>query len=528
MDTRLLSSATTLLTLLTNPLNLSLLTSHLLTAPAIWSSPIPSASDVRKSLQVLTTFHTAANYILNRENQPSPTANGFLAAEGLPREDWTRAVVKGADNRSERWKHLLVLGGILTGFESHDRHGLSLKLRQSLEDAVVTATNLSLGAEGEIFQRPRSLRAGAPESPPRLQTGQLTVIVVLAHSFDLLSQSDKAALDTACLLPALVQGMYFSREGLHSGYFLGTMDADVVQDSQAKFNWSAKSTSFHQAQALATGPVVSALGSLSRLAAFCVEATPNIGLVMRVLDDLAVFARSLSVQWRQNKLSELDASEEGDFLADEALNHTLPMLWQILKSAVFSIVVIQSGIITRVLRDPQMPTVQKSSLAAQSLHILRHMYFVSSRLGHNSFSQFNFVFNAALDILSKNPVETETFLREICPKVLGTIPEHPHDRCSDLFFLNAAEYLPLNVSSELSEELFLNAATPYLGTGGDARLSEIFEAAHSVFLAVFSAPQNFELTTRRLPSYIDTLFQVRCCGQSQDKEWRLIRTGLSF
>ena len=489
---RLLASATTLLTLLTNPLNLGLLTSHLLTAPAIWSASTSNSPDIRTSLRILSTFHNAANHILHREDQPVPNAEGFLAAEGAPREQWVRAVVKGADDKSARWKHLLVLGGLLTGFEAHDRQGLPVKLRELLESAVVAATNLSL--EGE-------------EEPSSLD--RLSILVVLAHSFDLLSPHERLKLNTTRLLPVLMQCVYFSKEGLHRGYFLGTIDTDIVQGPQNKLTWPERSTSFYQAQVMATGPIASALGSLSKLASFCVEAVPNAGLISYVLEDLLAFSKSLNVQWRQNKLSELDASEEELFLAQEALTRTIPMLWQVLKSTMFSVVIILNALITRFLRDPKVPIAQASSIAIQSLHILRNLYFISSRLGHNSFSEFNFVYNASIDILAKFPPQAEAFMRNISPKEFGRIPEHPFERCRDLFFFNTAEHLALELSPELSEKLYFEAAIPYLGNEGDVRLYEIFEAAHSVVLAVFSAPQNFDMTTQRLPFYIDTLFSVR-------------------
>lgn len=400
--------------------------------------------------------------------------------------------MKGADDKSERWKHLLVLGGLLTGFEAHERQGLPSKLRQHLESAVVTATNRSLRSESS-----------------QTSLNRLTVLVVLAHCFDMLSRYERSKLDVSSLLPILIQGMYFSKEGLHWGYFLGTMDADLLQDGQNRFNWSQRSTSYYQSHLMATGPIVSALGSLARLTAFCVETAANTDLVFKTLEEMTAFSRSMSVQWRQNKLSELDASEEEVFLAEEALKKTLPMLWQVLKSAMFSVVVVQSAFIGRALRDPRMPMAQAPLIAAQSLHTLRNLYFISSRLGHNSFSQFNFVFNASLDMLSKYPPEAQDFLREISPKEFGRIPDHPFERCQDLFFLNTAEHLTFAVSPEVNEKLFLSAAEPYLGTGGDMRLIEIFEAAHSVVLAVFSSPHNVQVTKQRLPSYIDTLFQVQ-------------------
>lgn len=59
-----------------------------------------------------------------------------------------------------------------------------------------------------------------------------------------------------------------------------------------------------------------------------------------------------------------------------------------------------------------------------------------------------------------------------------------------------------------NEELLIAAATPYLAAGGNNRLLEIFEAAHSVVLAVFSAPQNADITAKHLPFYVDNLFAV--------------------
>lgn len=114
----------------------------------------------------------------------------------------------------------------------------------------------------------------------------------------------------------------------------------------------------------------------------------------------------------------------------------------------------------------------------------------------------------AIDILSQYPVQAEAFLREIRPSSAGSIPQHPLDRCLDLYFLNTTEYFTTVLSPELNEELLVIAATPYLGLGSDQRLLEIFESAHSVMLAVLSAPQNSDLLAKHLHPYIDVLFRV--------------------
>lgn len=147
-------------------------------------------------------------------------------------------------------------------------------------------------------------------------------------------------------------------------------------------------------------------------------------------------------------------------------------------------------------------------MAALALHTLRNLYFISSRLGHNAFSQYSYVYLASVDILSNYPEQAELFIRDIQPTCLAGIPEHPQERCQDLYFLNVAELFALFSSPTTSEELLLRVAYRYLNVGNDSRLLEIFEAAHSVVLAVFCCPQNHGLVVNHLPAYISNLFGV--------------------
>lgn len=147
-------------------------------------------------------------------------------------------------------------------------------------------------------------------------------------------------------------------------------------------------------------------------------------------------------------------------------------------------------------------------MASQTLQILRDLYFISSRSGANAFSKYMFVYFTAIDILSHYPAQAESFLQDIRPTEIGSIPPHPLDRCHDLYFLDVAEHFPLALTPEVNENLLLRASMPYLGVGGDQRLLQTFEAAHSVVLAVFLAPQNFNLVVSHVRPYIDALFEV--------------------
>ena len=499
-----MSSAATLLTLLSNPLNITLLTSQILTAPAVWDRP----DGLWTCLRILGIFHSASTHKVQPEvvqNFPGQTT----LREGTPKEEWLKAVLDGADERSPRWKHLLVIGGLLLGFESHGKQGLSPSLRRALEGALVKATNFAL----------QEVRNG-----PEL--GEHCLALVLNHSFELLSDFERGQIDYSALLPLLIKSLYFSTGGLESGYFLGIIDADVVQVADRKFSWSAKSSTYARLQRISSRPLVSSMGPLSRLIAYAAANVTDPGLLRSLVNDLSAFTRTIIIQWRQNKLSEVDISEEVVFLTDEALRVTLPVLWKVLKTTMFATVVVLQAVMGRVLGDAVLAANNSRShrmvsypkcielvadapfLAIQTLQILRNLFFISSRLGQDAFSQYTFVYLTAIDILSNYPIESEAFLREIQPVELGRIPMHPLERCLDLYFLNTAEHFTLVLSPHTNEDLLVGAATPYLAAGGNNHLLEIFEAAHSVMLAVLVAPQSVEVTAKHLPFYVDALLKV--------------------
>lgn len=420
--------------------------------------------------------------------------------------------MEGADDKSPRWRHMLLIGGILVGFEGQNRQGLPWPIRTKLESALVTAAQLALeeldtesGVDGHC------------------------ITMVLNYTFELLSGLERSKLNYQRLLPIMVQSAFFSPEGLEAGYFLGTIDQDVVEVPGRKFQWSANSASFGHVSTIYSRPLVSALGPLSRLIAHAVENVQDPRVVAQTVDYLADFVRTLMVQWRQNKLSEVDVTEEAEFLDAESRESTLPTLWKLLRNCLYSVVIVLRAVLGRTINDPALANDQCVSyiaptcllktdsdcslpgapfLSMQYLHILRNLYFISSRIGQNASSQHTFVFLAAIDILSQYPELAQNFLKSIKPSDVGHIPSHPVERCLDLFFLNVAEHFPVVLSPESNEELLLSAAFPYLAASANSLLLEIFEAAHSVVLVVFAIPHNSALAVKHLPFYIDNLFAV--------------------
>ncbi|KAK1061143.1 hypothetical protein LTR74_011264 [Friedmanniomyces endolithicus] len=490
---RLLGTAASLLTTLNNPLNVTLLTSQLLSAPAIWAHP----DGLRTCVRCLGAFHSAAQALLRHEDslREQSSVNDFAKLQlepTLPKDDWIRAVVNGADEDSPRWRHLLVLGGLLQGFGPARDQSLSRSMRSTLESGLVTATNVAL-----------------KETLPDDELGQQALTVVLNYCFPDLSDHERARLDYDSLLPVLMRSTLHYPEGFRSAYFLGTVDNDVRAVSKSCFQWSARSSSYQQIQFMLSSPIISSLGPLARLIGHTAEQARDPRLIMAALDDVEAFARTLYLQWRHTKLSEIDASEESVYLDTETMETTSPGLWKLLRSVLFAVFIILRSIVGRMLGDAALATDDVASkLAAQTLHTLRYFHFISSRLGITTFSQYNFVYLTAMDILATYPSVAEAFLEAIKPADIGQVPHHPLDRSLDLFYLNTAEHFTLVLPQSRTEELLVTVATPYLAAGGNNHLLTIFEAAHSVMLAAFSAPQNVDLTTKHLPFYVDALFKV--------------------
>ncbi|KAF3938330.1 hypothetical protein ABW19_dt0209635 [Dactylella cylindrospora] len=120
----LINDAALTLSRLTNPLNVSLLTTQVLAAPALWNAP-----DLLPICQaVFDIFRLAAQERARESN---------LA---LSLTEWIEAVVNGADARVPRWKHALTSGGILTAFEANDAR-LPYTTRTQLEAHVIEVVN---------------------------------------------------------------------------------------------------------------------------------------------------------------------------------------------------------------------------------------------------------------------------------------------------------------------------------------------------------------------------------------------------
>lgn len=491
---RIFGTTTTLLSNLNNPLNITLLTSHLLTARSIWEAP----DRLRTCLRIISVYSTAAKHIIQHEQDNSKLAWGQpTVGSGVRPEAWARAVAKGADERSSRWKHLLVLAGILIGMEGDERTTLSSGLRSTLEQAVVTATNLALA------------------DPIQTQElGTNAVVLALTYTFPVLSGWNKRCLDCNLLLPATLRAMT-GLGGFQEGEFLHTISGGNVAGHEAFYR--ASPDSFLHVQQVTTRPLVQNMGPLSRVAAFAVENATDTHAVLQAQERLLAFSVNLLDAWRHCPFSSIDITAEAAVLTTDIRQGPWILLWQLLKKLMYAVTGAMQPVVGRCLLDPHMSNdLTAPAVASKALQTLRNLYFISSRNGSDAFQVYTFTYLTSIDIISRYPVACASLLQETQPAVphQNALPTTSIEQVLTLFYLNLAEHLPLSLPTAAAEKLILSTATAHLALSDPAVTPTLpqtsltlplFEASHSAILSVMSCPQHADLTVSIIPFYVDSL-----------------------
>ncbi|TLD30810.1 hypothetical protein PspLS_01985 [Pyricularia sp. CBS 133598] len=489
---QILGTTVSLLATLTNPLNISLLTSHFLSAHAIWH---PHVSPSQTCLRVMSVFSTAALRVRTAE------VDGRLSHTIHGSEGWARAVALGADDRSARWQHLLCLTGVLTGFEGSHRQSLSPTMRRTLEDAVARAASIALTDAKET---------NTPE-PTRT-----AVALALTYAFPLLSEQARASIDTDALVPAALESM-FGIEGLDGGMFIGAnVNNDLRVDGLGLLEWPQTSPSFVGLQRVSSQPLVRSLGPLAKMAAYAIENAKSLQLVLYAQDRLLSFSTQLMQHWRANRLSQLEPLDAPAHLTQQTAQSTWPIMLQTQKNIMFACAFVLQAVVSRALLDSRISSHLRlaTTTASKTLLILRNLHFISSRPGNSAFQVYSFIYLGSVDILTKDGGACVELLRQTFPPSasIGQVPLNALDRVLDLFYLSLAEHLPLCLTPDACEAFIVRPAMVYISPASSramptVRILELFEAAHSAVLSVLCCPQNAPLTVKLVPTYAEILFE---------------------
>jgi hypothetical protein len=479
-------STVSLLANLTNPLNLGVLTSQLLVAPAIWHR----RDGLNTAFRVINIFNSAAIRVRQRDyGQTGPSA-----ARRPSCDEWAKAVIKGCDEFSTRWQHLLVLAGLLMGLGQHDEHNgprsLSRGLRITLEQAIVTAVNLALSGP---------MRDGPVASA--------SIVVALSFAMPLLSDVHRNSINGNALLPMTMQTIT-GPEGFNGGDFIAEVGAEFRSQQGQQVEWRPASGSFQRLRELESRPLMRGMGACVKVATHAIQCAQDHKAVLRAQDELLGFTQRILEAWRSTVLSAMEPTEEQHRLSEETLRDTWPAFWDMLKKTMYAAVALLQAVMARCILDGRLGSDGVApSVATKALYILRNLYFISSRDGNSNFQIYSFAYLTSIDILSRYPAAAHSLLLDLRPTTSGPVPMHALHRTLDLFYLNLAEHLPLSLNADICDAAIVQPAINYLSQAlpDSPLLRELFEAAHCAILAVLSCPHNSPLAVKLVPFYVDTL-----------------------
>jgi hypothetical protein len=135
------------------------------------------------------TFQAAAAELVSRNNAAIQSSNGkdvasppsTLQHSTLDIHEWLAAIAKGSagNGTTTPWKQLLVLGGLLIGFEGNRKSVLTRRDRRTLVTGLVAQLNAAATVVGAVKDL----------------TSASVVSVLLNYTFGLLEDSEKMTLD---------------------------------------------------------------------------------------------------------------------------------------------------------------------------------------------------------------------------------------------------------------------------------------------------------------------------------------------
>ncbi|KLU93147.1 peroxin 8, partial [Magnaporthiopsis poae ATCC 64411] len=379
-----LNWATNLLATLQAPYNISLLTTELLSSPAVWNRP--TAPPLATCMRLLAMFRSAAAHFhakyLEYLSRPP-----YTCPEHISSDLWANAVSRGLHHQPERWKHLFVLTGVLAGLQDAGARDSLIDTTGQVEVAVANATRLALA------------EVGAMTDADHASLAEAAITLAVAHACPrLLDTPAQLELGLDDLVPVILKSVFSHPEGLQDCAFMGDMGADAGFDAAGRFDWPQTSRSFRDLKLVAANPLVVALGPVARVLALAVLHTGSIAAITRVRNDLVALAVRIANIWGSNRLSIME--HDPARVSPATQEHALPILFTLQRNILFACAVVMRAIVVRAIGDNRLNT---RDIAAMPMHVFHALSFISSRAGNDKFDAYKSTYLAAGDLLATCP-----------------------------------------------------------------------------------------------------------------------------
>ena len=413
---------------------------------------------------------------------------GWKVRRGV--KDWTDGVVDGVVNLESGLRKMVAYGGLVSGLQICNYRVPALDVgtaRSRVSGQLVTTAQMELTKEKDWADE--------------MDAADVVFSFVASQTFPGIRRRTLRVLDQQALSDWALSVILDSPLTLQSGAYIYHLDRDVVMKKAKKqaplAHWAKDSESAETVFNTNESLLFQELGRLSSVAAGAIEQMPSLDTLGEVVHKIFNFAYLIHTKWGLSPLSKV---ENEALLTDETKQIT-PKLWQINKAVLFSFTMIFKAVIDKVLSSPKLATSEEAfHLAHRIISSYAYLYFITSKFGHDGFTTYKQVFYAAMDVLAQNPARCLDLVREIEPSNKDI--SDPMSRARVVYYLNMVEQV-VSLMPDEQLEAILRLLSPYLS---DSDHVDLFEASHSVVLAIFERNQRISKTLA--PLYVKIILDT--------------------
>lgn len=413
---------------------------------------------------------------------------GWKVRRGV--KDWTDGVMDGIINLDSGLRKMIAYGGLVSGLQICKYRVPALDVttaRSRSSDQLVAIAQIELTKEKDWADE--------------MDAGDVVFAYVASQTFPGIRRRSLRVLDQQALLDWTLGVILDSPLTLQSGAYIYNLDKDVVTKKAKKqaplVHWAKDSESAKTVIDTNASLLFQELGRLSSVAAGAIERMASLDTLGEVVHKIFNFAYLIHTKWG---LSPLSTVEDEALLTDETKQIT-PKLWQINKAVLFSFTMIFKAVTDKILSVPKFATSEEAfHLAHTIVSSYAYLYFITSKFGHDGFTTYKQVFYAAMDVLAQNPAKCLDLVKEVEPSNKNV--SDPMCRARVVYYLNMVEQV-VSLMPDEQLEAILRLLSPYLS---DSNHVDLFEASHSVVLAIFEKNQRISKTLA--PVYVKIILDA--------------------
>ncbi|CAE6415280.1 unnamed protein product [Rhizoctonia solani] len=476
--------------------------------------------------------------------QDDPNLSSILPPLGRKRislalTEWLDLLVSGsqprAGSRDFALPRLAFLSGLVLGLKELEK-----------QDATVPQHNVSRSCAELVVSVAECLDVYAPsESDPiptwdsnvalriRETEAHLDIVVELCAAVLHLAHNEQlAALDLSKLTCVCVGSVLHL---FQNGFYFKLLESELVKQDSGRLGFKSAARFPDYIKASHNSSIYIHLGSIARLVGHlcvCMAQSdfwrPRIYPILTgVVDAFGQASLNLEMSWSRCLLSRI--KEDAELVPE--IQSTTTHIWHMLKSILFTTVLASQSVLDTIIYYSAVTSQEGKLLSRGILMAFCRLSFVSTKFGAltaegGGFSEMKRAFFGALDVLAFNSDDKDTAGDQSCIKLVVDLstelsnlgrfldPAHSIWQGRVVYFLVCTEH----VISQLSEQVMIDVVLPIVQRHlSDIQNREVYEAAHSVMLAIFAAQENQHPLTpehvklRRthllVPAYIDILLR---------------------